>query len=95
MTVNDVGTVLPCHRRDRPAQRRPEAGGAMERGDRNVIRIQLRGPVARFIEAADSHRNLTGQSPCEFDDETFGPAGIEAENDLKNPRFSHGGCRSC
>jgi hypothetical protein len=67
----------------------------MERGNRNVIRGQLRRPVTLFIEAADRHRNLTGQSPCQFDDETFGPAWVEAEDDLKNSRFGRSGCRSC
>jgi hypothetical protein len=67
----------------------------MECGDGNVISAQLRRPVTLVIEATDRHRNLAGQSPCQFDDETFGPARVEAEDDLKNAGFRRGGCRSC
>lgn len=52
--------------------------------DRDSLFAQTVGPRPGFIQAADSHRNLTAQATDEVNDEPFRASGIEADDDLQN-----------
>ena len=52
--------------------------------DRNARALELFAPGAGLVEAADRHRHLRLEPANDLEDEPFGSARVEAEDDLKD-----------
>ena len=75
----DYGRSVCARRRGHlAAEARPEAGLTAERGDRDALRFEIRGPRARFVEAADGRRQSAVQAPRE----------LEAHLRLRDPQWA-------
>ena len=76
--------------RDLSRQSHMKARRPTEGRDFDTHRGQLRGPLTGLVQTADRHRNAIVQSANQLDDEAFGAAGIELQDNLEDPRRLEG-----
>jgi hypothetical protein len=82
MGVDQAGRVPPSRLREAATQSGPEAGASAKGRDGNALPFEAIGPGSGEIQATDGRRELLMQAFGEIENEPFGAAGIEAEQDV-------------
>ena len=89
MAVQNVRSMPPRRAGHFAGECRVKARAPSECGYRDATLFQQASPRALIVEAAHRHWNLGMQAVDEFDHQALGAAGVETQNDLKNPGRSH------
>ena len=87
MAVQDVDVAAACLARDPKAERWMKSWLAIETEHLNPEGLELGRPGARAIEATDRDSESAGGPLRQFDDQSLGASGIEAERDMHDVRY--------
>ena len=84
MRVNDGRAVPARFVGDSVSESRAKPGRSTERCDVNTLCCETVGPTASRVQTANGRRQVPVKALGQVKDETFGAAGIQAENNVEN-----------
>jgi hypothetical protein len=85
MGVKDTRLVTRRNACDLATECRMKALRTSERRHGDAVAAQAFCPRTVLVKATDGHRYLVSEPAHDFEDEPFGSAWMEAEDDLKDP----------